>query len=880
MMNKNSFLLVFVFFLLAFAVNSGSVDLSDKPELELVSGDKLSFEYTDNNFGETILLCSDKKHYNNSMTSPEGKFVAKVGESQKGYVLYHSSSTKLDKLYKYGIGQREIVERTGQTCIKQSKETTDFGDPICDLWDVETIRKNVSYDYWQEVELVKNNIDELNISRKALIGDSKVAGLVELDEGNNYFKFVLDTGSYKKEPKDEFILEVVGLDKWSDVKQVLKINETIWKAYVKSYGHLDPFAGGGSWGRKHNITFNGSLIKEDMVDYPVLVTNVMLDNEVWNSSSAYHALSSGCDLRFSDDVDGNNELPLEVVSFDLDDADGSEIWVRVNLTNATDKTIWVWYDNGGASCYNRSDTYGSENVWNDDYIFVSHNAFNDSTSNGYDGAEEGGVSGGTSTNCKLGKCTYFDGNDDLMSLDAYSGVLDTIVDDANYSLSMWLNSTESTSPQMMMCFSKGWNSGADGLCVAVGNDGNGFSLMHDGSWHRDYESWDESSGWGYIVADINNKVILNGVSQVKGGGTGTAYMGDYNIGGGYHGKVGGYYDEVRIINATYSTQYFLTEYNNINNPSSFGRSGSGISTTNNNLPNVTLNSPADGSVDASTNQVLNVTVTDADNDTMNVSFYMANGTLLYNQSGVSNGSIVNWTWAGLTSLGFYEWYVNVTDGKNTKKGDVWNFTTAGCNPITNLVINNADWWYLNWSWTHNHNNCTNFSKYEVWIDHSYNTNTTNKTHIVSGLFPNTEKTISVRAKYHVNSYTAWINLTNTTTSGGSAWEEDETMISVMIALIGVAFLCLFFAFNLDSEHFLLKLLFSFFFFGILLLIPHVLINGENAANQKLLEIVWWMIRGFAIYVFIYLNYVLWLKNKLIDYNIITKPRPNPKWQKT
>lgn len=52
------------------------------------------------------------------------------------------------------------------------------------------------------------------------------------------------------------------------------------------------------------------------------------------------------------------------------------------------------------------------------------------------------------------------------------------------------------------------------------------------------------------------------------------------------------------------------------------------------------------------------------------------------------------------------------------------------------------------------------------------------------------------------------------------------MLSLVVGLGIVAFLFLYFAFNLDNDHFLLKLLLIFFFAFTILLIPHATIQDD------------------------------------------------------
>lgn len=131
----------------------------------------------------------------------------------------------------------------------------------------------------------------------------------------------------------------------------------------------------------------------------------------------------------------------------------------------------------------------------------------------------------------------------------------------------------------------------------------------------------------------------------------------------------------------------------------------------------------------------------------------------------------------------------------------------------------------------------------------------------------------------------------------------------LIIGIGItAFLLIYFAFQWDKEHFLLKLLVSFLFLGLLILMPKAIIDNPDTCdivlnntticpyccnwtnstcsvngsienydytqycviNIKNTHVIWytvmlWFMRLFALYIFLYFFYVFWLKSKLIKF---------------
>ncbi|MCD6176817.1 MAG: DNRLRE domain-containing protein [Candidatus Cloacimonetes bacterium] len=90
------------------------------------------------------------------------------------------------------------------------------------------------------------------------------------------------------------------------------------------------------------------------------------------------------------------------------------------------------------------------------------------------------------------------------------------------------------------------------------------------------------------------------------------------------------------------------------------------------------NSPTDTITGQALSVNLNVTVSDNDSDTMNVSFYNndTKAQIGTTQTSIASGSTAQVTWSGLSAGTTYSWYVNVTDGTDTTKSSVWTFTTS------------------------------------------------------------------------------------------------------------------------------------------------------------------------------------------------------------
>lgn len=103
-------------------------------------------------------------------------------------------------------------------------------------------------------------------------------------------------------------------------------------------------------------------------------------------------------------------------------------------------------------------------------------------------------------------------------------------------------------------------------------------------------------------------------------------------------------------------------------------------TTHNTPPSFTAGSesPSDGSTDISLDTTLSIDVTDADGDSMDVSFYDASGDsqIGSTQTGISDGGTASVKWSGLDFGTTYSWYAVVNDGSVTTTSSTFSFTTV------------------------------------------------------------------------------------------------------------------------------------------------------------------------------------------------------------
>ena len=133
------------------------------------------------------------------------------------------------------------------------------------------------------------------------------------------------------------------------------------------------------------------------------------------------------------------------------------------------------------------------------------------------------------------------------------------------------------------------------------------------------------------------------------------------------------------------------------------------------LPVVNHLYPSNNSKNMSTNVSLTISIFDADNDSMNITFY-GNGGKIGEFQGIENG-IFSLLWKNLSFNAIYSWHVVVNDGFNIIETSPWYFTTIekGSPPVTSLNIGNPR--YDNWITNHTIINFTAFGSSK--INHTY-----------------------------------------------------------------------------------------------------------------------------------------------------------------
>jgi hypothetical protein len=181
------------------------------------------------------------------------------------------------------------------------------------------------------------------------------------------------------------------------------------------------------WSYRVEINIDSDKIDGVLVDFPVLL---------------YLSTSSGIDpddISFVFDELGAEKLKLAVTTDDgttqcyveiekWDDANKQAwLWVKVpSISSSTDTTLYLYYDStqpDNTAWVGETGTTPAQNVWDSNFVFVSHmrddpdtSHIKDSTASGNDGTKKGGGEPAVITAGQIDDAQNFDGTDDYIGL--------------------------------------------------------------------------------------------------------------------------------------------------------------------------------------------------------------------------------------------------------------------------------------------------------------------------------------------------------------------------------------------------------------------------------------------------------------------------------
>lgn len=308
----------------------------------------------------------------------------------------------------------------------------------------------------------------------------------------------------------------------------------------------------------------------DQTNFPFLFNTT--DPTLATTANGGHVTSSsGYDIAFSTDPDGQNRLNYEMEEYNA--ATGQVIaWIGIPaLSHSQDTTIYMLYGNPAIT----SQQSNPAAVWDSNFVGVWHLpngttlATNDSTSNGNNGVDEGA----TPTSGVVDGAASFNGS-------SYINIGNLGTFPAQGSIEFWMQPASLSSYPNP--FSTNYNGDNNGIrfeedsrgdfSVAIGDapytfNGYGYmtGTMQPGSWYDVVLTWNtaESTATGYI--DGAQIFTTNSNSLWP------SSIPDLVIGSGYDNSRdwNGRIDEARISRTARSAGWIATEYNNQRSPATF-----------------------------------------------------------------------------------------------------------------------------------------------------------------------------------------------------------------------------------------------------------------------------------------------------------------------
>jgi hypothetical protein len=280
--------------------------------------------------------------------------------------------------------------------------------------------------------------------------------------------------------------------------------------------------------------------------------------------------------------DGTTEVAREVAQLSLSGSTGELYFKAANIYSAQDVTFYIYYGNDtNPSDYAVNDTYGSDNVWNSGFAAVYHFpdgsslSMLDSTTNSNDGsagsgtptAGTGQVDGGMA--CASASSQYMNG-----------GNGSSVKLSGNMSVSCWVKFT--TAKNTSLCSKDKETGGRAWTFDMITSPAYHNRLYINGSTNGiiDASSTLTTATWYYLSGTYTTggviKVFKNGVQD----GSASGYSGiipdvtaNMTVGAreysGNEDYLDGVIDEVRLSNVDRGVNWFLTEYRNMNSPSTF-----------------------------------------------------------------------------------------------------------------------------------------------------------------------------------------------------------------------------------------------------------------------------------------------------------------------
>lgn len=340
-----------------------------------------------------------------------------------------------------------------------------------------------------------------------------------------------------------------------------------------------------AWSKRIKIGINSDQVPGDLTNFPVYVDLSDLDSTFFDDVK-----SDGGDIRVTK-ADGTTEVAREVVAIDTV-SDTGQLHFQANgtLSSAQGTTFYIYYGNSGASEPAASATYGSENVWDSNFLGVWHLEEDpsgsspqllDSTSNSLDLTTAGSMTSGDLVAAQIENGIDFDGSNDDAVSSSNTGISGT----ASRTVSCWAKLT-ATPVDADPVTGSGATGGGNMFNLVTGVGGNGYWSIRTGTSGgsgNDLSSTTSSSSdvgsFVYLAGKYNGttlKLRRNNAEIATGSRTLTTSDGLFRLAEGPQTTRNPpvVIDEVRLSDSHRSDDWNDAEYNNQNSASTFYSLGS------------------------------------------------------------------------------------------------------------------------------------------------------------------------------------------------------------------------------------------------------------------------------------------------------------------
>ena len=343
--------------------------------------------------------------------------------------------------------------------------------------------------------------------------------------------------------------------------------------------------------RLQPVTVNASEVDSALVDFAVHINRALLDNEVCDPSGDSNAQADGGDLQWFSD-EGETRQPLEVVAFEHDsvtDADDASVELHgllPSLSAVVDTTGHLGYHTDTTDSQPAANsTYGSENVWDANFVAVWHLEEDpsgsapqmlDSTGNGHHGTSHGSMTSGDSVAGVAGNGLDFDGANDYIQV-AETTALDLtgaltleicLNPDASGSFITPLTKSKSGQKQYVLDLQSNVpRFGDNGAVIKAA------TTLSNGTWYHVAGTYSGNGAFSGL------KLYINGAAEstsTTGSFSGlTSGDGDFYIGqAGYGGeRFNGQSDEARVSNVERSAAWMAATDSTVLTPDTFASAG-------------------------------------------------------------------------------------------------------------------------------------------------------------------------------------------------------------------------------------------------------------------------------------------------------------------